>query len=147
MGGGSETQLNTWRSGFCCAPFILICSDGKRWQLPHLWVCLISSCAHVIRHLLDSKRLFPGPCARVWAPGVHSLCSGLIRTAWGCLTTCCLFCWLGSQLPTLGCAPAFLQTKMREMTLVSLQKLFEIPNVNIINMHYNILSHINQYEL
>lgn len=121
-------------------------NNGKRWWLLHLGVCLISSCEHVINHLVDNKRLFPGPA-------MISMCSQEVcavlpadRPQW------CILCapWLrgeekedlgliasasdfAASLLPWGIVSVLLLRKIRETILVSLQFQMQILSNHFAN--------------
>lgn len=110
-------------------------NDSKRWQWLRLWVCLISSCEHVIHHLTDNKSLFPGPaeistCS--YGPTACRLRHCVLRLSHiqraHQKTSRLLLLLLTWLLPTsCGGSPSEVRlflTQMRDMVLVSLQKLW-----------------------
>lgn len=123
-------------------------NNGKRWWLLHLGVCLISSCEHVINHLVDNKRLFP-------RPAMISMCSqevyvcAVLPADW---PQWCILCapWLkgdgkedlgliasasdfATNLLLWGIVSVFLLKKIRETALVSLQFQMQILSNHFAN--------------
>lgn len=126
-------------------------NNGKRWWLLHLGVCLISSCEHVINHLVDNKRLFPGAamismCSQeVYVRAVlpadrpqrSILCAPWLKADGkedlGLIASASDF---ATNLLPWGTISVFLLRKIRETILVSLQFQMQILSNHFANNHH-----------